>query len=251
MAETIITRGVVLREQPTGERDRLVTILTEDIGVIRAFVNGAKSAKSKTASSTDLLCCSKFTISRSNSNVFTVREASVIKLFFSLRQDIVLLSLAQYIGEIAVELSPREAEAAEQLRLVLNAFSFLADSKKSPVLIKAASELRLLTLAGYMPSLVACDNCGRYESESMFFDPFNGKLYCSDCEAAVPRQAKKTGLGVITAMRYICFCQPEKVFSFNLPDDSLKALSSLSETYLRNVTARNYKTLDFYKQMTE
>ena len=41
------TDGLIIREQQTGEDDRLVTLLTRDYGVLRAFVRGAKRIKSK------------------------------------------------------------------------------------------------------------------------------------------------------------------------------------------------------------
>ncbi len=46
------TRGLILKEQNIGERDKLVTVLTEARGTLRAFVRGAKSAKSKKAAAT-------------------------------------------------------------------------------------------------------------------------------------------------------------------------------------------------------
>ena len=251
MAETIITPGLVLREQSTGERDRIITILTEKLGVVRAFANGSKSLKSRTASSTDLFCFSKFTLSRSGSNVFTVREASVIDIFFRLRENIVFLALAQYFSEIAVELSPREDSSTEQLHLILNALSLLSDEKKPKELIKSVVELRLLTLSGYMPSIVACDICGCYESEKMVFDPKSGKLWCQSCAEESGQKGREATLGVISAMRFICFSEPERVFSFSLSPGSQSTLSALSEEYLRFITGKTYTTLDFYKQMTD
>ena len=40
------TNGLILKEQNIGESDKLVTVLTADLGVIKAFVRGAKSVKS-------------------------------------------------------------------------------------------------------------------------------------------------------------------------------------------------------------
>ena len=35
------TQGLIIREQPVGESDRLVTVLTKDEGVVRAFARRA------------------------------------------------------------------------------------------------------------------------------------------------------------------------------------------------------------------
>ncbi len=245
----IKTDGLVIREQTTGEQDRLITILTRSNGVIRAFSNGGRNPKNKNVSATGLLCFSDFSIAQTGKGVYVIKEASAKEIFFSLREDIVRISLAQYFAELAYELSPREENSDEFLRLILNSVYLITQGKKDPNVVKSATELRILSLAGYMPSLVACDNCGQYESEKMFFSLNTGKLWCENCKP--PERTVTVSLAVVTAMRHICFSQSEKIYSFSLPKDGLMALSHVCEQYLKAVTGRNYKTLDFYKMMTE
>lgn len=245
----IKTDGLVIREQVTGEKDRLVTVLTRENGVIRAFVNGARNPKSKNAASTGLLCYSYFSIDKNAKGIYVIREATAKEVFFALREDIVRLSLAQYFAELCYELAPREENADEFLRLVLNAVYLVCENKRNLSLVKAATELRLLSLAGYMPSVVACDICGCYESEKMYFSTFSGKLWCENC--LPDEKAVTVSNGIVSAMRHICFSPAEKVFSFTLSKDGILSLAALCEKYLKSVTGRNYKTLDFYKMMTE
>ena len=42
---TFNENGLILKEQNIGERDKLVTVLTANHGVLRAFVRGASGAK--------------------------------------------------------------------------------------------------------------------------------------------------------------------------------------------------------------
>lgn len=243
------TDGLVIREQTTGEQDRLVTVLTREMGVIRAFANGVRSPKNKNVSATGLLCYSDFSIYKTGNGIYVIREASPKQVFFSLREDIIRLSLAQYFAELAYELAPREERSDEFLRVILNSVYFISEGKKDALLVKAATELRMLSLSGYMPSIVACDTCGTYESENMFFSVNTGRLFCDKC---VPEEKTvKLGLGVVTAMRHICFSPVEKVFSFSLSKDGLMALEAITERYLKSVTMKHYKTLDFYKSMTQ
>lgn len=245
----IKTDGLVIREQSTGEQDRIITLLTRQKGIIRAFANGVRSPKSKNVSATGLLCYSDFSIDKTSKGAYIIREAVVKEVFFSLREDIIRLSLAQYFAEIAGELSPREEESGDFLRLILNSVYFICEGKRNIGIIKAATELRLLTLSGYMPSIVACDNCGCYESEKMFFSAWSGKLWCENCK---PEEKTITvSNSIVAAMRHICFSDAEKIYSFTLSKDGIKALCAVSEKYLKSITMRNYKTLDFYKMMTE
>lgn len=246
---TITTDGIVLREQTTGEQDKLITVLTRQMGVIKAFVNGGRSPKNKNASSTGLLCYSDFTFSKTKKDVYIVRESTPRQVFFKLRENIVSLSLAQYFAEITYELSPREEKADEFLSLILNALYLLSERKKEDILIKSVTELRLLCLAGYMPNVVSCGGCGVYENERMYISTFTGELFCENCKGN--ERVHCINMGVLSAMRHICLSEDGKVFSFSLSKDGLTALSDLTEKYLRSVTAKKYKTLDFYKTMTD
>lgn len=42
-------KGLILKEQNIGENDKLVTVLTDSLGVLRAFVRGAKKLSSKSS----------------------------------------------------------------------------------------------------------------------------------------------------------------------------------------------------------
>lgn len=245
---TLRTDGIVIREQTTGEQDRLVTLLTREKGIIKGFVNGGRNPKSKNVAATGLLCYSDFSIDKTKKDVYVIKEATAKEVFFSLRENIVALSLAQYFAELTYELAPREENSSEFLSLLLNSVYLVTKSKKNFALIKSVTELRMLCLSGYMPSLVSCVNCGQYESENMYFDLNSGELFCEECY--LRSSLEKLPLSVASAMRFICFSEPQKIFSFSLPKEDMETLSWITERYLRNITNRKYKTLDFYKMMT-
>ena len=64
---------------------------------------------------------------------------------------------------------------------MLNAFYYLAHGKRPQKQIKAVVEMRMLSMAGYMPDLVGCRECGSYESPEMLFLPKSGGIVCSAC----------------------------------------------------------------------
>lgn len=240
------TVGLIIREQQTGEDDRLVTILTRDYGVLRAFTRGAKRIKSKMQSSTQLFAYGNYSIYRGK-DAYSIDEAQPIEIFFDLRNDIVTLSLAQYFCELVGELAPIEDDAEEYLRLVLNALHMLMNNKKPLDQLKAIVELRLMVLSGYMPDLVACGDCAGFSDEGMFFSPVEGGIFCGDCvdnHTCIPLPN-----GILSAMRHICYCESSKLFSFTLPEESMKYLCEVTEQFLLTQTSKKYKTLDFYKAM--
>lgn len=243
----ISTTGLILKQQNIGEQDKLVTVLTKDAGVIRAFVKGAKNIKNPKSAATDLLCYSRLELFLGKEK-YIIDEASVEEMFFSLRKDVVKVSLAQYFCELAIHICPSDQEAQKQLSLILNALHLLSNSDRNPELIKACTELRLACLAGYMPDLIMCKDCGVYESRNMYFSLSDGSLKCLECFAKKPSaNAVEIDSGLLYALRHICFCEDKKVFAFSLSDAGIEKLSYITETYIGKVLEKDFSTLHFYK----
>ena len=246
----IITKGLIVREQHTGENDRIVTVLTRDKGVVRAFATGARRLQHKNSIGTQLLCYSDFTLFRGKDS-YRVDEAAPIEVFFALRGDIVKLSLAQYFCELARFLCPEETEAEQPLRLMLCALKFLCDDAYPLDQIKAVVELRLMAQSGYMPDLVGCAACGGLEGDTLYLDRVGGRVYCRDHRAlaADPDALTSLPVGVFAAMRHILYSDFAKVFRFTLPEDSMRTLSETTERYLCAQVDRSFGTLDFYRSL--
>lgn len=240
------TDGLILKEQNIGEKDKLVTVLTRHNGLVRAFVRGAKSVKNRKNSSTGMFCFSKLSLYKTK-DTYIIDEAEPIELFFELRNDLEKLSLAQYFAELVITLVQEDEPAEEYLRLILNSLHFLAKDKMPNEQVKAITELRLMCIAGFMPNLVACDRCGEYETDTMYFDVEDGLLYCENC---VPTDIIfQLDIGLVKALRHIAFSDFEKIYSFKMEEYALPDLSYITEKYLLSKLQRNFKTLEFYKEI--
>ncbi len=238
-----VTDGLVIRETSFGDFDRYVTILTRDRGIISAFVKSARRRNNKNQAATSLLSYSSFTVF-ANRDTYKVNEANAIEVFFDLRTDIEKMALSQYFCELLSAILPDDAESEEILRLILNSLHFLCKKESDPNLIKAITELRLLSLAGYMPDLVGCEVCSDFEKGPMFFDSVGGVIYCPE---------HKTGSGLIeldrttfAAMRHILYSSMDKLYHFTVPPIAAKYLSYVTERYMLSQLERGFKTLDFF-----
>lgn len=238
----VTTKALVIKEQSVGESDRLVTLLTSDLGIIKAFVKRAKIMNSRLNAATSLFAYSDMVLYKGKSS-YNVNSAEPIEMFFDLRRDIDRLALAQYIAELSGELIAAEQPNEELLRLVLNSFYLLCTGKRKNMQIKAVFEIRALALTGYMPSPIACEVCGTYETDPMFFDAKEGKIYCCNCKSGA---ACRLSLSAVKALRLICFGDSAKVFSFTLGDGDLELLSYAAERFALNIIGRPLGTLEFY-----
>jgi DNA repair protein RecO (recombination protein O) len=248
MEQTLLTiDGLIIREQQIGDSDKLVTVLSRNNGIITAYASGAKSIKSKRNAATSFLSYSSLTLKKKGDS-YRITEASSIEVFFSTGNDIEAFSLAQYFCELAICHAPSDETSETVLRLFLNALYYLSKGKRDIHLIKAVVELKLLSLIGYMPDLVACKKCLKYENELMYFDTTEGTLFCTEC-TPYEKSYALINTTLITAMRHIIYSDFNKLFAFTLPQQAAYALSQITEKYFINKTERNYKTLQFFNSL--
>ncbi len=242
---TFNSDAIVLKIVKTGESDRLITFLTRDRGIIKAFAKAADRPKNKLHMSTNLFCYGNFTFYE-GTKATKVEECDLSETFFGLQKDIETLSLAQYFNELIIETAPVEADSNDYMRLLLNSLYFLANGQKEGQILKPIFELRLACTIGYMPSLVACKECGEFETEYMFFDEQTGELFCKNCKN---NSGIRYPLEVITAMRHIVFSDLKMLFTLNISEKYVPYLASATEKYLMNVVQKRFKSLDFYKSI--
>ena len=245
----IATTGLVLHQVKVGEADQILTLLTPDLGIISASAKGSLRLKNKLFSASGLFCYSEFTLTSGRSHYF-IDSAQVKKVFYGVAQTVEGMSLATYMAEIAIELSPAPPEADAQLRLLLNSL-YMIGIKKLPLRqLKTIYELRAMSMAGYQPNLLACAECGRYDGGEFYLDPVEGNLLCAAC-AEKARHIPNLDTGALYALRHICLAEDRKLFSFTLAPASLKNLSRVSEQYLLAHLEHGLKSLDFLKTVLE
>ena len=145
-------------------------------------------------------------------------------------------------------MSQEDLPNPELLSLTLNCLYGLSKLAVPESMIKAVFEMRSACLSGYAPDLYGCYRCGCDTPDR--FDISEGRLECSTC-----RNAESAGLrmpitpGILDAMRYICNCDSQKLFSFRAADQTLESLSYITECYLSTQLERGFSALDFYKSL--
>ena len=241
------TKGLVVRVTPYNDTDAILSVLTPTHGKLTVKARGLRRKNSPLIAPCQLLAYAEFTLFEYR-NMYTVNEAHSLELFSSLRKDLQKLSLGSYFAQAAETMSQEDMPNPELLSLVLNCLYGLSKLDLPEILVKAVFELRSACLSGYAPDLYGCYRCGCENPDR--FDISEGHLECMRC-----RNPESTGLrmpvtpGVLDAMRYICSCDSRKLFSFSVSEDTLEALSSVTESYLTTQLERGFSTLDFYKSL--
>ncbi len=256
--QTEKVRGLVLRTVDIKESDRLLSVFTEQKGVMTVLARGARSLKSRKMSSTMQFCYSDFVLTKIGDK-YTVKEADLIESFFGLAESIEALALANYIVEVLSFVTVEESEM-ELLRLSLNALYAAANLKYPTKKIKAAFEMRCAAILGFMPDVLACKSCeGR--TGDFFFDIMGGTLECAACRAEADKRYREPenpheahilcplSEGAKTALGYSVHAPLERLFSFKISDEDMHLFSHAAEEYLTNQLETTFRSLEFYKEV--
>lgn len=251
--------GLIIRTADIKESDRLVTIFTEETGVITAIAKGARSIKSRQMSATLQFCYGRYVLYQKN-DFYWIKEAELIESFFDIRKRLEGLALASYLCEVLSDVTVSEADR-ELLRLSLNSLYAIAKGEISLRKIKAAFEFRAAAILGFLPDILSCRCCDKKEGD-FYLDVMDGSLVCADCRAEAetafdPREddGHERHLlcilpeGAKIAAGYVIYSPLERIYAFRITDEDMRFFARAAEHYMLNHLERSFKTLDFYKEV--
>jgi len=244
--KTVIT-GAVLRTTDTKEADKILTVLSPQLGKIPVIARGARRKNSRLAAACQLLAYDELTVYK-RGGWYMLDEASTLELFPGVRRDIVRLSLASWFAELTEAVCPEEAPAPELASLLLNGLYALCYLDKDPALVKTAFQWRLMALAGFQPFVDGCAVCGAEEPAAPMLDVVHGVVRCGGCKSGGGLSLPLTAAG-LAALRHILTADGKKLYSFTLESGALRALDHAGEAFIAAQLERNFKTLDYYKSL--
>ena len=237
--------GLTIRSVNYRESDQILTVLTEERGLLTVKARGTRRKGSRTRAASQLFTLSRMTLFEQRGR-FVLHEAEILQQFPGLSTSLTSLSLASYFAEVLGTEAEDSPASPEVLRLALNCLYALSHGLCPERAVKAAFELRYMALAGYAPELSGCAVCGDPEPDR--FDVRGGILCCASCSAGEGLRLPVSP-GSLAAMRYLVSCDARRLFAFRLEGRAVKELCDLAETYLQTQLERGFYTLDFYKSL--
>ena len=244
--------GIVLGRRGIGESGCFIDVLTDEYGVIEATAHGVRKLTSKNAGAVSLFSYSKFCFSKSGVR-YTLNSAEPKFSFHGISSDIEYLSLAAYFAEVMKDTTAPEQENEGMVRFMAITLYELEKKNCPKELIKAVFELRMTVFLGLEPDLRACRVCAEYEHEKMYFDHTESCIVCGDCVEGYKRYDSDMELllpELLYAMRYIIYSPVDRIYKGSFDTELLPKLGRITEKYLLKQLDRDFRSLDYYKNIT-
>ena len=173
-------QGVVLRTWKLGEADRIVVLLTQGEGKVRAVAKGVRKTRSRFGGRLEPFSHVDLSLYRGR-ELDIVTQAEVIAPFRALREDYDRVVAGTAMLE-AVDQVAQEREAAIRLYLLLvRALRALDSGPRDPSVVLDAFLLKLMALEGYRPAVTECAGCGSKEPPPRCFSLARGGGLCERC----------------------------------------------------------------------
>lgn len=191
------TEAVVLRSIRLGEADRVLHLYTEAHGRVGAVAKGVRKTMSRFGARLEPLSHVELVLHRGRSELQTVTAAQLVRSHHDAREDYYRFSVGMIGAEAMLRLFSEE-EANDRAFTALTRFLDLLDSHSRrashdaphaadrPTLdpLGLAFQLKLLWLAGYLPHVTACAECGAEREPLVGYSPRAGGAVCERCAPA-------------------------------------------------------------------
>lgn len=234
----IKTKGLVLFESNMGDYDKMVSILTPDLGKIGCAARGARKPKSSLLAGTQFLSFSDLVIF-SGANSYSINSCEPIEVFYNIRTDLDKLTYASFITRMVNDVTYENQHCYNILQLLLNTLYLISETDMDKDFILSVFELRLMLYLGFAPKLSGCSICSSKDNIA-YFSIENSGFECAPCGRS-DKSAIRITLDTFNALKYIFTAPAKKIFSFSVSDEAKKELKLISTLYINKNLDKNYK----------
>lgn len=156
MSQTAKLTGINLKAAPLGESDRLLTILSPEVGLLRAVAPGSRKHQSRLAGRSDLFVINQWLVIKGK-RLDKVVQAETLRSFPRLSQHLGRLTASQYLAEVVLSMALSDCSQVDLFELLVTHLAHLETSPSQDLLAALCHGLyQLLRLGGVAPEMQRC-----------------------------------------------------------------------------------------------
>lgn len=184
----VTTDAVVLKSMKYRETSKIVALYTRRYGKLRVVAKGARRTKSKFGGSLEPMThITAIFYRRENRDLHVLSQAEIRDGYLRIHSSLEKLSIGFAIVGLVDTAFHDEEENEPVFRLLTQTLYMLDGAKESSRNLRAAFEMRLVSLLGFQPDFKSCAECGSQQSldggkREIIFDLARGGLLCPRCE---------------------------------------------------------------------
>lgn len=227
--------GIVLSASDYKEKDILITILTAELGKIRAILRGVKQPKAKFKFAGQPFCFAEWILVR-RGDFFVVTSVTLHDAFYDLTTDYDKFVLASNMLEISnVALRPDMISDQMLVNLLQSLKAVVYDNVFS-LLVLCKYMLNVLALSGYGLNFKTCGVCNMQIAGDIVLSPNTNEFCCVSCSGGYGKTVSKKCYNVLKIISATPF---EKLSSIKEKEVDLKQCVDILKYDINNVFGVN------------
>ena len=180
MTRVFSTEAIVLSYRKLGEADRIVDLFTEQNGRVPTVVKGSRKVNSRWGGRLEPFTRLQAQLYPGRT-LHTMTGADTVDTNAAIRSDPARLRAAQSVVDMICRSTPEHQRKPRTYNLLLHFLAALPESREPQVLALSA-QLKMLLLAGFLPQLSTCAQCGSPDG-LVFFSARAGGALCANCRS--------------------------------------------------------------------
>lgn len=237
-------KGIIVKETKYKENDKILTMVTADLGKINIMAKGAAKPTSK-LSSLSPLALLEFDAKALGEDMFIATGVSKLIDFFDISKDLETYAYVSYILNLANDIFLPDDPFPDLFKLLINTIYLYSKGEKNKELLKCVFELRALIISGYAIGIDECSTCG--EEKIKYINLYEGECYCGECGNS--DMGKELSDTVIKAIKHITYSEDKKLFSFIIDKIFIRELSIISTNYIKVCMEKEYSSLKYLRDI--
>lgn len=215
MQDYLEVTGIVLRQAPVKEYDRVITLLTRERGKISVFANGARKPGNRFTASTNVFAFGTFRVYEGR-RYYTLSEVNISNYFEEFRTDIIGACYGAYFAEFADYYAQENNDETEIFKLLYVSLRALTKEAMPKELVRRTFEVKILQVNGEFPGIPA----GR---------------------TLLP--------ATVYTLEFIQDTPMERLYTFTVSEQVLVELGALCDENQRKIVGRAFKSLEVLKNL--
>lgn len=180
------TRAFVLGQSPFNEQDRLIHLLTEDRGILKAIAPGSLKVKNRFGSLFELFTEGEFHYYwKENREIITISKGEIINSYFQVVSDPANIFYFYLIADVILSFVPYDHKESRLYRLLNVTLQQRADGLPMNILLLYFL-IWVLRIEGMMFDPGTCYNCYSKNLDRAWFKKDFRGILCYNCKTTEP-----------------------------------------------------------------
>jgi len=240
------TYGIIIKRSNYSEADRILTILTDRFGKIKAIAKGVRKIKSRMAGSLEPYMLVNLQL-HEGKTFYIVTGAEIIEEYKNIHSEIKKTAQAYFVGELVDKFLEEHQRAETIFEISQQILSAIENDEKD--LVISAYQLKIVEAAGFKPELFDCLHCKEKLSAGQnFWDHVEGGVICSSCQQKF-NHGNEISDEAIKVLRFIEQNSFKNIAKLKLEQKIENELDKILLEYIKNILERDIKSRKFLNQV--